>query len=89
VAAIGFAASLDVSAPSVALLRRYLNRYTRATDATPQESTGAPKPAPSVIVAPKPPTPVRTGPLKTGDDPPGDNDMSLANHEKFFGRKRR
>jgi len=89
VAAIGFAASLDMSESSVALLRRYLNRYSRATDAPPNGATGAPKPAPSVIVAPKPPTPVRTGPLKTGDEPPGDNDMSLANHEKFYGRKRR
>jgi len=86
---IGFSSALDLSQESVALLRRRFSRYTRATDATPQGSTGAPKPAQTVIVAPKPPTPVRTGPLKTGDEPPGDNDMSLANHEKFYGQRKR
>jgi len=87
---IGFASSLNFDEPSVALLRRRVNRYMRATDAPPSNgATGASKPAAKVIVAPKPPTPVGTGPLKTGDEPPGDNDMSLANHEKFFGRKRR
>lgn len=69
---------------SAALLRRRL--HAQAIGA----KTGAPPPVPApVTVAPHPPTPVRTGPLKTGDEPPDDNDMSLANHEKHFGYKRR
>src|SRR5712691_4766478 len=38
--------------------------------------------------APRPPNPVRTGPLTTGDPPPDDDDQSLANHERYFGRRR-
>ncbi len=38
--------------------------------------------------APRPPNPVRTGPLTTGDSPPDDDDQSLANHERYFGRRR-
>ena len=38
--------------------------------------------------APRPPNPVRTGPLMTGDAPPDDDDQSLANHERYFGRRR-
>jgi hypothetical protein len=38
--------------------------------------------------APRPPNPVRTGPLTTGDAPPDDDDQSLANHERYFGRRR-
>ncbi len=89
--AIGYAASFadDFSESSVALVRRRLSRYLSSVQgAGSQTPTGAPAPAPSVTVAPRPPTPVRTGPLKTGDEPPGDDD-SLADHEKYFGRKRR
>ncbi len=45
--------------------------------------------APQTPVAPRPPNPVRTGPMKTADEPPGDDDMSLANHERYFGLGRR
>lgn len=38
--------------------------------------------------APKPPNPVRTGPIKTGDELPGE-DHSLADHEKAWGTKGR
>ena len=90
--AIGYAMPFvdDLSSTTVALVRRRLNRYlSQALGATAQPSTGAPAPAPSVTVAPRPPTPVRTGPLKTGDEPPGDDDSSIDSHEKHFGPKRR
>jgi|GEM_PF-3452530 len=76
----------DLSAPSVALVRRRLNRYVR--DIGVQK--GAPPPAQQpILVAPRPPTPLGTGPLKTGDGPPSD-ESSLLEHEKYFGlRKRR
>lgn len=44
--------------------------------------------APPTRIAPRPPNPVRTGPLSTGDELPGD-DASIAEHEKVWGRKRR
>ena len=88
VAAIGFAASLDLSEQSVALLRRYLNRYSRAIDAPQNGATGAPTPAPLRSLAPKPLTPVGTGPLSTGDDPTGEAG-SIAEHAKHFGPKAR
>ena len=37
---------------------------------------------------PKPPTAVRTGPMTTGTEPPGDG-ASLADHEAFYTKKRR
>ncbi len=40
--------------------------------------------APQTPVAPRPPNPVRTGPMKTADEPPGDDDMSLVNHERYW-----
>ena len=86
---IGFAAALDYSPQSVALLRRRLKRHASATD-VPVKATLASNPVQrQVEVAPRPPTRVPTGPLKTGDEPPGDDDMSLANHERYFGPKRR
>jgi hypothetical protein len=38
--------------------------------------------------APRPPTPVRTSAISTTDEPPGD-DASIADHEKFYGQRRR
>ena len=87
--AISFSAPFgdDLSPASVALVRRRLNRFlARSNDV--RKGASSPAPAP-VLVAPRPPTPLGTGPLKTGDEPPGDDDMSIANHEKFYGRKRR
>jgi len=76
----------DLSAPSVALMRRRLNRYVRDIDVQKGASPPAQQP---ILVAPRPPTPLGTGPLKTGDEPPSDDDSSILNHEKYFGRKRR
>ncbi len=37
---------------------------------------------------PRPPNPVRTGPIASGDEYPGDV-ASIADHEKFYGKRRR
>lgn len=66
----------------VALVQR---RLTRGLTAGVTGSAPAPKPVPAV---PRPPNPVRTGPMTAADTPPGDED-SLAAHEKFYGSKRR
>lgn len=68
----------------VALVQRRLNRGLTAG------TTGsAPAPVKPVPAVPRPPNPVRTGPMKADDTPPGDDDNSVANHEKFYGAKRR
>lgn len=46
-------------------------------------------PAPvAVTPAPRPPNPVRTGPVKAANEPPGD-DASIAEHEAFYNQQRR
>jgi hypothetical protein len=45
-------------------------------------------PAPPTLRAPRPPNPVRTGPMSTGDEPPG-ADASVADHERYFYKSRR
>jgi hypothetical protein len=52
---------------------------TGNTAAVPAEKTRQP---------PRPPTAVRTGPLKTGQEPPGEG-ASLADHEAFYNTRRR
>lgn len=47
-------------------------------------TTGSATP-PALKLAPRPPNPVRTGPIRTGDDPPDDATASLLDHEKFYG----
>jgi hypothetical protein len=66
----------------VATLQRRLLKHVQPAGTT--GSVAAPPPR----IAPRPPNPVRTGPLMTGDDLPGD-DASIAEHERVFGRKRR
>lgn len=54
-------------------------------------SSGAVAPSPQVSPAPRPPTPLRTAPMKSGETMPGDDD-SVEAHERFFkhstGRRR-
>lgn len=70
-------AAVPVDDTSVALLQRRLNaRLTAGT-------TGA-APTKPVLVAPRPPTPVRTGVMKTGETPPGD-DADIDEHRRFYG----
>lgn len=68
----------------VALVQRRLNRGLTAgtTGSAPAPQTK------SIPAVPRPPNPVRTGPMTAADTPPGDED-SLAAHEKFYGGKRR
>ena len=40
-----------------------------------------------VHTVPRPPTPVRTGPQRAADEPPGE-EATLAEHEKFYGSRR-
>ncbi len=67
----------------VARVQRRLNRGLTAG-----RTGSAPVPIRSVPAVPRPPNPVRTGPMKTDDAPPGDED-SLAAHEKYYGSRRR
>lgn len=71
-----------ISASSVALLRRRLNTFVQAA---PTESAAGPR---FTHIAPRPPNSVRTGPLNTGPELPGDG-ASIAAHAKAFGPKRR
>ncbi len=67
----------------VALVQRRMHRWMQAA-----QSTGSAAPAPQkVAVAPRPPSPVRTGAMKTADTPPGD-EGTLADHESYFGKRR-
>lgn len=70
-----------VSDTLVAIVQRRLLQRVQA------ESTGAAAPR-IVTPGPRPPTPVRTGPIHAGDTVPGD-ESSLAEHEKAFGTRRR
>jgi len=67
----------------VAHATRWLSSRTQAA------STGSAAPAPPLTLAPRPPNPVRTGAAKSDGDPPGDESMSLAEHERAYGRRRR
>jgi hypothetical protein len=71
-------------AESLTLLGQRINGHsTRRPDA----STGSPATVVSTP-APRPPNPVRTGPIRSSDEPPGD-DASLADHERFYVPRRR
>lgn len=65
-------------------VQRRLNRGVKAV--TTGSAAPQPKPVPAV---PRPPNPVRTGPMKTGDALP-DDDSSLTAHESaYYGKGRR
>lgn len=69
---------------SVALLRRRLSQLSRTQAVTTGSAVAIVPPS----LAPRPPNPVRTGPMKTGDEPPG-GDLSIADHAKHYGPKKR
>lgn len=75
-----------VSDALVAVLRRRLQSQSvqRQSAAVTGSATAFTQP----IIAPRPPNPVRTGPMKTGDEPPDDG-SSLADHERAYGMRRR
>ena len=66
----------------VAVAQRRLHQHWQAA------STGSAAVSRTLNPPPRPPNPVRTGPIHTGDELPGD-ESSLAEHEKAFGPKRR
>lgn len=76
--------SLPVTPDSVALLQRRMNARLGAV-------TAGAAPTKPVLVAPRPPTPARTGVMTTGETPPGD-DSDLEAHKRAYGvgaRRRR
>lgn len=74
-----------ITESSVAILRRRLNAQLNRTQAA---ATGSAAAMPTTSWTSRPPNPVRTSPLQTGDDPPGDG-HSLAEHAKHYSPKRR
>jgi len=74
-------APLPVTEQTVATTRRQL-RKMMATAGT----TGSVAPSQPLPNAPRPPNPVRTGTIRTGNEPPGDG-SSIADHAKYYGPK--
>lgn len=75
-------AAVDES--NVALVQRRLSSEFAHAQAAVTGSVAVPQ---QRISAPRPPNPVRTGPMQTGGDPPGDG-HSLAEHAKHYDPKR-
>lgn len=73
---------------AVGPMRRYLDSLI--PDSPPARNAAASTGSALALVptVPKPPNPVRTGAMKSGDELPGD-DSSLEEHERVWGRKRR
>jgi hypothetical protein len=76
-------AAQPVTEQTVAITRRLLRQRMTA------ETTGSVAPSQPLPTPPSPPNPVRTGAIRSADAPPGDDSMSIAAHERFFGKKRR
>ena len=72
-----------VTSESVAFLRRRLRSYAQQAAQTGSAAAGVF----SQMLAPRPPNPVRTGPMHTADDPSGEQG-SIADHAKAYGRRR-
>lgn len=53
----------------------------------PAASTGSAASRNPTYTPPKPPNPVRTGPIRTADEPPGEA-SSISEHSKYYGRRR-
>lgn len=76
-------ATLPMTDASVAVVQRRLKQHAKAA------TTGSAAVQTPSYSPPRPPNPVRTGPIRTtGDDLPGD-ESSLAEHERAFHEKRR
>ncbi len=69
----------------VATVQRRLNAALQRSQAATTGSAAVARPA---YIPPRPPNPVRTGPIRTGEDLPGD-ESSLADHEKAYTKPRR
>lgn len=84
----------DYAPAAVAPLRRYLDALVAGQRSTVSPSRAAAAPTGSALasvppVAPKPPNPVRTGSIAQADVVPGDDSMSISDHEKHYGARRR
>ncbi len=75
----------SVTDASVANLRRRLNLQLSRSQAG---TTGSATATPPQSWTARPPNPVRTGPVSTGDEPPGEG-ASISDHAKYFMPKRR
>ncbi|MDQ3171199.1 MAG: hypothetical protein M3Q55_13765 [Acidobacteriota bacterium] len=53
----------------------------------PTETTGSVAERRIIVMPPKPPNPVRTEAQRAHDGPPSDRELSLSEHEKYFGRR--
>ena len=71
-----------VTEATVAATQRLLRQRMTAV------GSGAVAPSQPVTPAPRPPTPLRTAPMRNADDPPGDG-SSIADHAKYYGPKAR
>ena len=74
-------ASQPVNQQNVEIIRRRLQQMMTAG------TTGAVASSPQPIKVPRPPTPVRTGPMKSGETPPSDEE-SLEDHASRYGHLR-
>lgn len=74
-------ASQPVTQQNVEIIRRKLQQMMTAG------TTGAVASSPQPMKVPRPPTPVRTGPMQTGETPPSD-DESLEAHAARYGHIR-
>ncbi len=72
----------DVTDATVATVQRRVRQHAQA--ATTGSAT-VPKPT---FNPPRPPNPVRTGPTKTADEPPGEG-SSIADHKRFYDPNKR
>jgi hypothetical protein len=75
-------ASQPVNQQNVDIIRRKLQRMMASVG-----TTGAMAPSLLPSKVPRPPTPVRTGPMKTGEAPPSDEE-SLEDHASRYGHLR-
>ena len=74
-------ASQPVTQQNVEIIRRKLQQMMAAG------TTGAVAASPQPLKVPRPPTPVRTGPMRTGEAPPSDEE-SLEDHASRYGHLR-
>lgn len=86
--------SQDYSPSAVIAMRRYLDTLVASPQRASLPSRAAAGSTGSALAlapppAPRPPNPVRTGAVTPADEPPGDDNQSLAAHEQFFSRRRR
>lgn len=81
-----------VAMPVLAQVKRLAllsQRYDPASPTQPAGTNGAVAGVRTVVLPPKPPTPLRTEASRaSGTPPPTDGSLSIAEHAKAFGRKR-